>query len=275
MSLSSTSPDAQHTADPSSTNATASGEGGGMFKQNMSEFVQISRKVFFAAADRNKGVIFEQLKPFLAKSTLAMEVGSGSGQHIAHFAKEFPQVIFQPTEYDTNLLKSIVAYSSDLPEHRILPPLELNATIKAHWDQALRAGRLALHPSASAVQEPPKGGDAEEEEEPVYDLVMTTNVFHITPWIVTESILKGAGRMLKPGGHFIVYGPFKRHGTFSTESNREFDEMLRGRDASWGVRDLEDVQRVAEQEAHLVLRDVRDMPSNNYLAIFEKVKREQ
>ena len=43
-------------------------ESGTMFKQNMSEFVQVDRKVFFAAADRNKEVILEQLKPVLDKA---------------------------------------------------------------------------------------------------------------------------------------------------------------------------------------------------------------
>ncbi|KAF9167940.1 hypothetical protein DFQ26_002394 [Actinomortierella ambigua] len=271
MSSASASNDTQNSTIASNTDITASGEGGGVFQQNMSEFVQVSSKVFFAAAERNKDAIYEQLRPFLAKATLVLEVGSGSGQHITHFAKDFPQVVFQPTEYDPNLLKSIVAYTNDLSKHRIQPPLELNATDKSHWDQVLRAGHRALHhPTKSSVP-----FDEQQEQGPVYDLVMTTNVLHITPWIVTESIVKGAGQMLKPGGHLIIYGPFRRHGIFSTESNREFDETLRSRDPSWGVRDLEVVQAFAEKEAHLVLKDVRDMPANNYLVIFEKKKHEQ
>ncbi|KAG0242717.1 hypothetical protein BGW41_003613 [Actinomortierella wolfii] len=249
---------AQSTTTPNSSGTTVPSEGGVVFKQNLSEFVQVNQKVFFAAADRNKDAIYEQIKPFLNKTSLVLEVGSGSGQHISHFAKDFPQVFFQPTEYDTNLHASIQAYANDLPNHRILPPLELNATNEAHWGEALRAGHSALQVSGS-------------ENGPVYDLVLTTNVFHIAPWIVTESTVKGANRLLKPGGFFIVYGPFKRHGQFNTESNREFDATLRGRDPTWGVRDLDDIQAVAEKETQLRLKDVRDMPANNYLVIFEKI----
>ncbi|KAF9131800.1 hypothetical protein BG015_003809, partial [Linnemannia schmuckeri] len=50
------------------TNATTAQlsqtEGAG-FHQNCSEYVQMDRKVFFAAADRNKDVILDQLRPYL------------------------------------------------------------------------------------------------------------------------------------------------------------------------------------------------------------------
>lgn len=50
--------------------ATEPGHQGINFQQNMSEYIQVDRKVFFAAADRNKDLILEQLKPYLDQSRL-------------------------------------------------------------------------------------------------------------------------------------------------------------------------------------------------------------
>ena len=42
--------------------------------------------------------------------------------------------------------------------------------------------------------------------------------------------VRDAGR----NGRLVVYGPFKKDGAFTTESNESFDTSLRQRDASWG-----------------------------------------
>jgi len=144
---------------------------------------------------------------------LVLEVGSGSGQHTQHFSSHYPDIVFQPTEYNIALLLSIEAYSQDLVRkqvnHHIKTPLELDATNASHWQAVYRSGLEEVEPSTAA------------EIFGCYDLVLTTNVFHISPWIVGESIVRGAGKVLKAGGHFIIYGPFKRNGEFNAESNRE------------------------------------------------------
>ncbi|KAF9572352.1 hypothetical protein EC968_010005 [Mortierella alpina] len=197
-------------------------EGGTSFKQNMSEFVQVNRKVFFAAADRNKDLILDQLRPYLDNAQLA----------------------------------SISAYSEELNQehHRINPPLELDASKSEHWQRILEVGQQEHQGSTKGC----------------YDLVLVTNVFHISPWTVGQSIVRGAGQVLKPGGTLALYGPFKKNGQFNTESNREFDQTLRGRDLSWGVRDIEEIEAVAKDEARMSLARIVDMPSNNYMLFFEK-----
>ncbi|KAF9437814.1 hypothetical protein BGZ76_010978 [Entomortierella beljakovae] len=231
---------------------------GATFAQNMSEFVQVDRKVFFAAADRNKDVILNQLRPTFEKARLVLEVGSGSGQHVHHFSKDYPQATFQPTEYDVSLLPSIDAYAKELNDkgHHINPALELDATKPEHWQ---RVSNTAQNQS-----------DQKEATEGQFDLVMTTNVFHISPWIVGQSIVRGAGQLLKSGGSFVIYGPFKRNGIFNTESNREFDATLRDRDPSWGVRDIEEIEAVAKTEGNMRLDKIVDMPANNYMLFFNK-----
>ncbi|KAG0317040.1 hypothetical protein BGZ97_005992 [Linnemannia gamsii] len=211
-------------------------------------------KVFLAPTDRNKDVILDAIRPFLDESKLVLEVASGSGQHVYHFSNAYPEVVFQPTEYDVSLFSSIHAYTADLPDNnRVKAPLELDATKEEHWHTVSNAA------IASAG----------------YDLVITTNVFHITPWTVATGIIRGSGQVLKPGRHFVLYGAFKRNGKFSTESNAQFDQTLRGRDPLWGVRDIEEIQKVAENEAHLKLIEIRDMPSNTYLLVFQKISLEE
>ncbi|KAF9116034.1 hypothetical protein BGX27_005267 [Mortierella sp. AM989] len=226
------------------------------FRQNLSEFVQVGRKVFFAAADRNKEVIIDQLRPVLDKASLVLEVGSGSGQHVYRFSKDYPKVTFQPTEYDVALLSSIDAYAKGLNDegHHIKPALELDATKPEHWQRVLNAVQPEQQNHAAGC----------------FDLVITANVFHISPWIVGQSIVRGAGQMLKSGGSFVIYGPFKRDGGFNSESNREFDATLRGRDPSWGVRDIEEIEAVAKNEANMRLDRIVDMPANNYMLFFGK-----
>ncbi|KAF9433647.1 hypothetical protein BGZ76_009179 [Entomortierella beljakovae] len=219
-------------------------------------------KIFFPPTDRNKDVILDKLRPYLDKAEYVLEVGSGSGQHVFHFSKAYPNVVFQPTEYDTSLFKSIDAYTADLERNnRVNPPIELDATKQDHWDNILNTGRFERD-SINVT-----GG--------AYDIVLATNIFHITSWQVGSSIVLGAGHVLRPGGFFFAYGSFKKDGKFSTESNEEFDKTLRGRNASWGVRDIEALQKVAEEQSLLKLVMIENMPSNNYLLVFQKLETEE
>ncbi|KAG0052833.1 hypothetical protein BGZ83_002095 [Gryganskiella cystojenkinii] len=244
-------------------------EGGVVYERNLSEFVHRDQKLFFPATDRNKEAILHQLRPFFDKARLVLEVGSGSGQHLYHFSKDYPEVTFQPTEYDTTLFQSIDAHAMDLPGHSIRRPLELDATNPEHWSTVLRAGHRGEKDEGEEVEGVNLSLDG------VYDLVLTTNVFHISPWIVGQSIVRGAGQVLKPSGYFILYGAFKKDGKFNAPSNEQFDQTLRGRDASWGVRDIEAIEAVAVNESKMVLKNVIDMPSNNHLLIFQRVASEE
>ena len=150
---------------------------------------------------------------YIVAPFLVLEVGSGSGQHLYHFSKDYPEVTFQPTEYDTSLFESIDAYAMELPGHSINRPLELDATNGDHWSTVLQAGDQ-------------EDGHETTSDNGIYDLVLTTNVFHISSWVVGQSIVRGAGQVLKAGGHFILYGAFKRRGKFSTPSNEQVRSLV-------------------------------------------------
>jgi len=68
----------------------------------------------------------------------------------------------------------------------------------------------------------------------------------------------------------FLYGPFKRDGKHTALSNAVFDTSLRDGNPDWGVRDIRDVERLG-QTAGLSLREVVEMPANNFTLVFAKV----
>ena len=94
-------------------------------------------------------------------------------------------------------------------------------------------------------------------------------MIHIAPWSAAEALLRGAARLLPPAGVLFLYGPFKRGGQHTAESNARFDERLRSEDARWGVRDLGDVQTLAAA-AGFGAAEVIAMPANNLSLVFRR-----
>jgi hypothetical protein len=97
--------------------------------------------------------------------------------------------------------------------------------------------------------------------------VFCANVIHIAPWRVAEGLFAGAGRYLRADGRLFLYGPFKRGGKHTAVSNAVFDTSLRERDPEWGVRDVEELERLAAN-AGLTLIDIAEMPANNLVLTF-------
>ena len=97
--------------------------------------------------------------------------------------------------------------------------------------------------------------------------IFCANVIHIAPWRVAEGLFAGAARHLRADGRLFLYGPFKRGGKHTALSNAVFDTSLRERDAEWGVRDIADVEALAEQVG-LKLGGSFEMPANNLILMF-------
>ena len=82
-------------------------------------------------------------------------------------------------------------------------------------------------------------------------------------------LFRGAGRVLRLGGVLFLYGPFKEAGAHTAPSNVAFDESLRSRNPDWGVRDIQDLQKLANENG-LTLRERQAMPANNQSLVFVK-----
>ena len=91
-------------------------------------------------------------------------------------------------------------------------------------------------------------------------------MIHIAPWSACEALFEGAARVAP---WVFLYGPYKRDGAHTAPSNEEFDAWLRGQNPAWGVRDLDDVTRVARAHG-FSLEKVVPMPANNLSVIFRR-----
>ena len=198
-----------------------------------------------AAFHRNHEPIWAVLEKFLAgKSGDVVEVGSGTGQHVVHFAKHTPGIVWWPSDLNENHLRSIEAWRAHSALANIRPPLRIDLTDPA-WCPAMQDG---------------SGPDK-------LLAVFCANVIHIAPWRVAEGLLAGAGRYLRSDGRLFLYGPFKRDGKHTAMSNAVFDTSLRQQDAEWGVRDIADVEKLAAGVG-LALVETVPMPANNMILVF-------
>jgi len=186
------------------------------------------------AAVRNREPILEVLSRVLPARGAVLEVASGTGEHAAFFATALPGLVWQPSEHDVEAFASIIAWTEGLPNVRA--PLRL---------------------------------DAAQDPWPVttVDAVFNANMIHIAPWEACLGLLRGAGRHLGPGGVLVLYGPYTLAGRHTAPSNAAFDDDLRRRDPSWGVRDLDAVAEAAQARG-LVLRERVAMPANNQTLVF-------
>ena len=198
-----------------------------------------------AAFHRNHEPIWAVLQKFLTgKSGDVVEAGSGTGQHVVHFARHTPGITWWPSDLNERHLKSIEAWRAHAALPNIRAPLRIDLTDPA-WC-------LPMHDGS---------GPAE------LLAVFCANVIHIAPWPVTEGLFAGAGRYLRADGRLFLYGPFKRDGKHTAISNAVFDTSLREQDAEWGVRDIADLEKLAAS-AGLALVETVPMPANNMILVF-------
>jgi uncharacterized protein DUF938 len=188
------------------------------------------------ATERNREPIFDVLARVLPAAGLVLEVASGTGEHAVFFAARLPQLAWQPTDLDAGNRASIAAWRERAALPNLRAPLALDAT---------------------ATDWPVERADA----------VVCINMIHIAPWAACAGLLRGAERVLPPGAPLVLYGPYRRGGRHTAPSNEAFDRGLRAQDAAWGVRDLDEVTRVAGDHG-LGLDEIVAMPSNNLSVIF-------
>lgn len=194
-------------------------------------------KQFSEACERNRDPILAILRQALADKRSVLEIGSGTGQHAAYFAKQLPHLSWQASDQDVDHA-SIRAWQEESGAVNLLPPIELD--VKGAWP---------LHE---------------------YDAVFTANTCHIMGWPEVKAMFEGVGRLLGPRGIFIVYGPFNYEGKFTSPSNERFDAYLRAKASHMGIRDFEDIRALATEQGMSLAHD-HEMPANNRLLIFAKL----
>jgi SAM-dependent methyltransferase len=195
------------------------------------------------AFHRNHQPIWAALSPFLlAQAGDVLETGSGTGQHCAAFAALTPNLTWWPSDLYDSHLASISAWRNQAKLENMRAPQRIDLN-DPDWRFAGGGGLLTA--------------------------ILCINVLHISPWSVSQNLVAGAGRHLRAGGKLFVYGSFKRGGAHTAPSNEKFDATLRAENPEWGVRDIDDLNALA-QKAELTEVTITQMPANNMLLAFTR-----
>lgn len=189
------------------------------------------------ATERNRDVIAAVLLGILPDSGQVLEIASGTGEHVVHFARMFPALDWQPSDPDPIAIQSIAAWRADASVDNVMPPVQLNAADP--WPK-IRA-----------------------------NTIICINMVHISPWEATLGLLRNSAAALAPGEPLYVYGPFWQRDVAPSDGNVSFDATLRQQNPAWGLRYVEDL---ADGAAGLGLRldAIVPMPANNLSLIFRR-----
>ena len=191
------------------------------------------------AAARNRQPILDVLQPHLPAKGLVLEIASGTGEHVVHYAAARPGLTFQPSDPDAGARASVDDWVRTLGLGNVKPALEIDVT-RETW--------------------PVERADA----------VLCCNMIHIAPWEAAVGLVTGAGRLVPSGGLLFLYGPYRRGGRHTAPSNEAFDSDLKRRNPAWGVRDLEAVIELADLHG-FAAPEIVEMPANNLSLLFKRV----
>jgi Protein of unknown function (DUF938) len=202
------------------------------------------------AFHRNHEAIWSAIGPFLsAQIGDVLELGSGTGQHVTTFAARTPKLTWWPSDIYPSHLASVEAWRLYIGLANVRAPQRIDLTDPAWaWIVGEKTG-------------------------PLLAAMLCINVLHISPSAVAQNLVAGAGRYLRDRGRLLVYGPFKRDGEHTAPSNAEFDRKLRAENPEWGVRDVAELNVLA-QSAGLTAAEITPMPANNLVLAFTRAVRQ-
>ena len=189
------------------------------------------------AALRNRDPIAEVLSEWLPERGLVLEVASGTGEHVVHFAERFPRLEWQPSDLHPDALGSIRAWREAAGLPNVREPITIDAA------------------------SPPWPIDRA-------DAVLNINMVHISPWVAALGLIAGAARLLAKRAPLILYGPWLKDDVATAPSNLDFDADLRRRDPAWGLRRVEQFADAAAGSFELI--ETRAMPANNLMLLLKR-----
>lgn len=201
------------------------------------------------STQRNREPIAKVLQGYLNAGSQVLEIAAGTGEHAVYLSKELAAARWWPSDISADALDSIDAWREETGAAALQPAILLDVS-RPVADTASALSAMGVIPAA-------------------FDAIVCINMIHISPWQATQGLMRTASALLRDGGILYLYGPYKRNGLHTAQSNAGFDADLQSRDPRWGVRDLDDVCAVAITQ-NLNLLDVVTMPANNLSVILQK-----
>jgi cyclopropane fatty-acyl-phospholipid synthase-like methyltransferase len=195
-------------------------------------------KPYSESCDQNREPILAVIQPLLRNCRSLLEIGSGTGQHAVYFAERLPHLVW---------------YTSDR--------IEYHAGIEMWLQEAGQANtRAPLELDVSTSEWPRR----------TFDAVFSANTAHIMHRPDVEAMFTGISSVLSSGGQLLLYGPFNYDNRYTSDSNARFDQWLQSRDPASGIKNFEDLDRLAQQ-AGMILQNDFEMPANNRILYWEKL----
>jgi hypothetical protein len=208
---------------------------------------------------RNRDAIVAVLQDVLPETGLVLEIASGSGEHVVHFARAFPALDWQPSDPGPAALTSIAAWSSEAGLSNIRPPTAIDAAASV-WPVDHADAILCININSDSC---------DPQKSAIYDACLCINMVHISEWAATIGLFRGCAKLLPAGAPLILYGPYLEDNVETAPSNLAFDSSLKKRNPEWGLRNVADVDRVAAE--HEFKRTCRvEMPANNLMLVYLK-----
>ena len=195
-------------------------------------------KPYSDACDENRDPILAVIRQEFSGCRTILEIGSGTGQHAVYFARQLPQLTWQPSDIAGNH-PGINAWRCEAGLDNLPEPLQLDVS-RDDWPAA------------------------------AYDGVFSANTCHIMSWGEVKAMFRGIGQVLVPGGVLCLYGPFNYHNSYTSDSNARFDAFLKSRDPASGIRNFEDLDSLAASNGMRHRQD-HEMPVNNRLLVWSRL----
>jgi len=196
--------------------------------------VSSDARMFAPAAARNAEHICSVVKEIAPSWGNALEIASGTGEHVVHFAENMPAFHWQPSDIDDARLSSIKAWMRQLDASNISDPINLDVT------RPLEKGLFSE----------------------TFSLLVCVNLFHLISDHAVQVAIDNMAELSAAYGGILIYGPFKRGEAYASHNDRDFDKLLRGQDPRIGLKDVEIIRR-SLVEATNRKADVINMPANN------------
>ncbi|MEM1351658.1 MAG: DUF938 domain-containing protein [Pseudomonadota bacterium] len=191
------------------------------------------RKMHAPAAERNAGALCELLTRHAPAEGRALELASGTGQHVTAFAKQLPALTWQPSEVDNDRIASIDAYVEEAGVENLKTAVMLDATTPGWADLSRR-----------------------------WDMIVLVNLLHLISDKEARCLIHEAVGALAHCGRFILYGPFMRSGRLTSDGDARFHAQLSASNPLIGYKDDTDVKAWLEGAGATHIA-VEDMPANN------------
>ena len=199
----------------------------------------------FHATTRNRDFIAAVLHNYISPNSLFLEIASGSGEHAVFFQQKFPSIIWQTSDPKLVHRKSI------------------NSWIK-------HEGLFSKMPEALNLDVSMSPWPITNELKSFIKGIVCINMIHISPWTCTKALFAGSKNLLVHNQFLMLYGPFLRKNVKTSGSNLIFDQSLKLHNPLWGLRQLEEVNKIAFENGFKI-DNVIEMPSNN-LSVIYRVK---